>query len=96
MTSIGDQLRIGALELRLTPGLVVENGQYVAASGRYAAGILVADAVIPDLLATDPASYFGEDVSRFLIEAYPSVAAGQVRLSDGLEGGRRTGLRRCG
>jgi hypothetical protein len=63
VTSIGDQLRIGALELRLTPGLVVENGQYVAASGRYAAGILVADAVIPDLLATDPASYFGEDVA---------------------------------
>lgn len=85
VTSIGDQLRIGALELRLTPGLVVENGQYVAASGRYAAGSLVADAVIPDLLATDPASYFGEDVSRFLIEAYPSVGAGQVRLSDGLK-----------
>lgn len=78
----GSTFRIGTLEVR--PAGPVPSGQYVTASGRYADGVLHAAAITPDLLLTDPASYFGPGIDLFLFEAFVTGAGEQLRLGPGL------------
>ena len=47
--------------------------------------MLLAEDVAPDVLAEDPAAYFGGNVGMVVVEAYASIGDGRVRLGRGRE-----------
>lgn len=84
--------RIGGLPVVPPADTAPVSGQDVTVSGTYAGRSLAARVVAPDLLATNPAAYFGSAVRRFVLETYASVAGGQVRFGRGLEAAAAPGL----
>jgi hypothetical protein len=80
-------LRIGDLEVRPAAGIpVAAPGQYATAFGRYRdGGVLLAEDVAPDVLAENPAAYFGGSVGVVIVEAYASIGEGRVRFGHGRE-----------
>lgn len=77
----GSSLRVGRLEVA---GDVPEDAGAVVLSGRYADGVLIAEAAEPDLIATDPGRHFGDDVGRVLIETYVRSLDGELQINGGL------------
>ena len=77
---------IGLLALRASPfsGDVLAGGE-VEAIGRYVDGSLAADSVTPDLLARDPAAYFGAAVSHYVVEAYTMPRPRGLQTGTGLQ-----------
>lgn len=73
--------RIGGARVELPRGADPVAGQVVEVSGTYRDGTLHAAALQPDLLASDPAAYFGA-VSRLSVERYASAGASSVALGD--------------
>ena len=80
----GVNRRIGALPVQVAAGPLLASGTAVTASGRYAEGALLDASLTPDVLADDPAAYFGPAVAALVIEAYAPIAGGRVRLGQGL------------
>ncbi len=62
-------------------------GQLVRVSGTYAGGLLRSDAWEPDLLASDPAAYFGAAVDRLSVEQYLPVGGTGAWLGNTPAGG---------
>jgi hypothetical protein len=81
LASSGSSLRIGRLGLE---GDVPADVTAVSVSGRYDGGVLTAEAVVPDLLVTDPGAHFGDDVDRLLIETYVRAVDGLLQVNGGL------------
>ena len=77
--------RIGTLTLHLPPGQATAAGTPVVAAGRYDHGTLHVEVLAADLLAVDPAAYFGAAVQRLVIESYVHFEEGHVRLTGGFE-----------
>jgi hypothetical protein len=77
------QLRIGNLIIHPAPGLEGLIGTEVTASGVLNSGVLVLDSVVPDLLAMDPAAYFGPAVGVFYLEGFVLVEGGRVGFGHG-------------
>jgi hypothetical protein len=79
--------------LRLAPGLasLPPPGTVAVISGRYAGGTLLVDRVRPDLLATNPAAYFGPDLQHLVVEGYVT-GGGSVLIGSGLFGAGGTPL----
>lgn len=88
----GGTFRLGALEVRLGPGRRAAVGRSVTVLGRYEGGVLFAAAVTEDVLAKDPATYFGAAVRSFVLERYVSANDGRVQFSDGLEAAAGAGI----
>lgn len=85
----GVPLRIGGLTVRasspsLDAGIRSDPKGIVEVTGRYVDGRLLADSVVPDLLARDPVSYFGAGVERYVVEAYTTADPDGLRTGDGL------------
>lgn len=78
---------IGALAIRGDgqSGEPTDTGQYVAASGLYADGVLQVSALAPDLLASDPPSFFGPGTDRVTVAAYVRFGGGVARIGGGFE-----------
>lgn len=74
----GSSLRIGRLGVE---GEVPAELSSVTVSGRYEGGVLIAEAVSPDLLVTDPAAHFSDDVDRILVETYVRPVDGSLELN---------------
>ena len=80
------RLRVGTLDVRPAAGsLSASAGQYVAVTGRYRRGLLLADAIVADVLAENPEAYFGGNVRVLVVEAYASSGGGHVHLGPGLD-----------
>ncbi len=77
--------RIGALQLRSSGGLGLQNGQFATVFGRYEAGMLIVDIATLDILAADPVGYFGDSVGFVVVETDAFVSGGRVRLGGGRE-----------
>jgi Domain of unknown function (DUF5666) len=77
----GATLRIGALRVRASQGAALTPGQYVAVSGTRAGGTLAVRRTVPDLLAQNPSAYFGNAVSRLVIQSIVRPAPGGVLLN---------------
>lgn len=69
-------LHVGELPIETAGGTPVPSGGPVNASGPDAGGALHADRLTPDLLAANPAIYFGPMVRHFLIEGYGAAHEG--------------------
>lgn len=76
---------IGTLALRPTTRLSTHLGKDVTVSGRYVDGMLVADDVSQDALATDPAGWFDRSVSRLVIESYADAGRREFGWGHGLD-----------
>ncbi|WP_431285421.1 DUF5666 domain-containing protein [Humitalea sp. 24SJ18S-53] len=76
--------RIDGLALRPTAALAGVAAGPVVASGQLVGGALVPASIRPDLLARDPAAWFGPGVDRFVIETYTGVGGGRVSLGHGI------------
>ena len=75
--------RIGDLPVRPPAGISVAPGQSITARGTIVDGTLAAATARPDVLASDPAAFFGGQVRRMVIEGYVSAADGRIRLGRG-------------
>jgi hypothetical protein len=76
--------RIGDLPVRLPPGADVAAGQWVVAEGSYDNnGVLVAGAINPDLVASDPTALFTPNITRFLIQGYAESINGRIVSGSG-------------
>lgn len=87
----GSSLRIGRLGLE---GDIPDDLSAVTVQGRYQDGVLLAEAVSPDLLVSDPAAHFSDDIGRLLIETYVRPDDGLLAVDGGLlavGGGTRPG-----
>ena len=87
LTHDGARLRIGALLVSPAAGLRVPDDGPVTATGVLHGPVLRADTLTPDLLATDPATYFGPSVDRYVIESYVDAATGRLVLGQAFRGG---------
>ncbi len=72
---------IGSLPVQLPDGSAAPAGWQVTAAGRLAGGVLVADSVVRDRLADDPAAVFGPNVQQFVVEGYVSSVTGGLLLN---------------
>ena len=89
----GSTLRVGTLDVRpAAGGLSASPGQYVAVTGRYRSGRLLADAISADVLAENPEAYFGGDVRVLVVEAYASGSGGHLQIGSGLDVAAAPGL----
>jgi hypothetical protein len=75
--------RLGNLPVILPPHSQVASGEIVVVAGSYKNGMLMADAISVDLLATDPVAFFGPAVDHFYIQAFARLADGRVLSSSG-------------
>jgi hypothetical protein len=74
--------RIDGARIQLPDGAAPVTGRLVQVSGTYADGLLRATAWEPDLLASDPAAYFGAAVDRLSVEQFVGPGLGGVSLGD--------------
>jgi hypothetical protein len=75
-------LRIGALPIRVSPVLIVPDGD-VLVTGTLEGGALHAQRVEPDLLASDPPALFGAGVGAIFIESFVVASGDRVRFGQG-------------
>ena len=73
-------LRLGALNLQPAPGLAALSGQEVTAVGTLASEVLVPTSIVPDVLAMDPAAFFGPAVGTFYVEGFAVIEGGRLHL----------------
>ena len=70
--------KIGSLVLARTPGMDALIGQNVTAAGPLLIGRLATETIMPDLLASDPGTFFGPAVGVVLIEGFAAPIAGPL------------------
>ena len=70
-----DAWRIDGARIQLPNGAEPVAGRLVQVSGIYADGLLRANALEADLLASDPAAYFGAAVDRLSVEQFVTAGA---------------------
>ena len=94
----GGGFHIGTLTLARVPGIDGFIGQEVTATGALLVGQLSTESVEPDLLASDPALFFGPTIGVVLIEGYGEIGGNRLRLGQGFAapvvGSVRTGPQR--
>jgi len=78
----GGQWRIGTQAIQLRPGAASAPGEDVVVTGPLLGDALVASTLLPDVLADDPARYFGPFVDAFILEGFVS-GTGRLRLGAG-------------
>jgi hypothetical protein len=78
-----DTTRIGSLVLHGSLVDTVKVGTFVAIVGSYANAAAEVTAIEPDLLAEDPAGYFGASVRQVILQALVRVERGMVWLNNG-------------
>ncbi len=77
----GDGYRVGTLPLSgPADRLAALAGQSVRASGPILLGRMEVEALEPDLLASDPARFFGPAVGVVLIEGFGEIGGGRLRI----------------
>jgi hypothetical protein len=79
----GDATRIGGLVLRGPWVAFAKPGAFVSITGKYAAGAAEVTSIDADLLAEDPASYFGISTRQVVVQAFVRVDHGMVWLNNG-------------
>jgi hypothetical protein len=84
VVSEGGKLRIGGVTLMPPAGARVGAGAFVTVTGHYAAGVLRAETLETDLLAQDPAAFFGGSIHRIIERAVVRIESGRVVLGDGV------------
>lgn len=77
------QFHVGQLPVAPSPGLDAMVGRNVTASGSILLGRLQAERVAPDLLASDPAAFFGPAVGVVLVEGVGEFGGDRLRLGQG-------------
>jgi hypothetical protein len=93
LVSDGKGLAIGALRVRaISAQAAALTGNLVAATGRLDHGVLIANSVTPDLLATNPAAAFDAGVQQFVIEGYAQLTSKGLQLGAGFSAAARPGL----
>lgn len=84
---------VGGLKLPGASGGETLAGTYVFVTGAYINGGVVPNTIAPDVLLTDPLSYFGSATTHLVIEGHASISGGQVALSGGFRAPLAPGLR---
>ena len=79
----GTRLRIGTLVVVPVEDVSRIVGQDVTATGTLLGAGLEADAIQPDLLASDPAAAFAPGVGVLLVETFATFDAGRIRFGQG-------------
>ncbi len=79
----GDATRIGDLMLHEPALASVKAGTFVSIRGRYRNGVAEPVTIDTDLLAADPASYFGISTDQLIVQGFARVEQGTVVLSNG-------------
>ncbi len=75
--------RIGTLPIHLMPNALAMDGQDVTVLGSLDGGVLQAEQLAPDLLASNPAALFGVGVQGLLIETFAVVEGERLRFGQG-------------
>ncbi|HBK04522.1 MAG TPA: hypothetical protein DDZ81_01525 [Acetobacteraceae bacterium] len=75
--------RIGNLVLHDSAVGTVKTGTFVSIAGRYRNGAADVTSIDADLLAEDPAGYFGISTARLIVQAFVHVEGGMVWLING-------------
>ena len=75
---------IGGLPVRTRrdPGDIA--GTYVVSSGDYATGAMTAETILPDLVAGNPAAFFGPGTGQLVLQGHARIDGGTVAIAGGL------------
>ena len=75
---------IGGLPVlaRRDPGDIA--GTYVVSSGDYATGALTAETILPDLVAGNPAAFFGAGTGQLVLQGHARIDGGTIAIAGGL------------
>jgi hypothetical protein len=84
-------VRVGRLELSPAAAAGMKDGDFVLVSGDYEAGRGHVNAVASDILASDPAGYFGASAGRLFVQAFVTVDQGAIWIN-GLKVAARAGV----
>jgi hypothetical protein len=79
----GDTTRIGGLIVSGPLVATAQSGTFVSVTGKYLDGTAEVTAIDPDLLADDPAGYFGSSAQHVVVQAFVRLQSGMVHLSNG-------------
>ncbi len=80
LREVDGALMIGALPIRRVPGLADHIGEEVVVTGDLLGGVLIPGGVAPDLLAVDPAAFFGPGVGTVFVEGFAVLETGRLRV----------------
>lgn len=83
LVRVGGLWRIGTLPIYLMPNAPAMDGQDVTVLGGLDSGVLQAEQLAPDLLASNPAALFGVGVQGLLIETFARVEGERLRFGQG-------------
>jgi hypothetical protein len=78
----GNVTRIGSLVVPEALAANVKAGRFATVSGSHVNGKSRVEAVVPNMLFADPSAYFGDPVTRLMVQAVIHVTDGQVWLND--------------
>jgi hypothetical protein len=77
----GDIARVGKLVLSSPDAAELRDGEAVLVSGDYAFGAGHIDSVVPDILFSSPADYFGSATSHLVVQAMVRVDGGVITMN---------------
>jgi hypothetical protein len=77
----GGLVKLGNLTLRGSAATSLATGQFITASGHYAAGQGQVDSVTSDTLSQDPRAFFGASVKHLVVQGLVRIANGAVALN---------------
>ena len=83
---------IGNLAVRARGGFDDRGGTYVFVSGTYSDGLLDVNAIMPDLLVSNPPAFFGAGTKQIAMASYVRFSGDTARLTGGFDVGFAPGF----